>query len=59
MCESCRHIKDPAKDIFIRTYAAGTQNEYHNEAKARYCPVCGCDLKDRATGKQERRDNAI
>jgi rubredoxin len=59
MCESCRHIKDPAKDIFIRTYAAGTQNEYHNEAKARYCPVCGCDLKDRATEKQERRDNAI
>lgn len=55
MCESCRHIKDPAKDIFIRTYAAGTQNEYHNEAKARYCPVCGCDLKDRATEKQERK----
>lgn len=59
MCESCRHIKDPAKDIFIRTYAAGTQNEYHNEAKARYCPVCGCDLKDRLTEKQERRDNVI
>ena len=59
MCESCRHIKDPAKDIFIRTYAAGTQNEYHNEAKARYCPVCGCDLKDRVTEKQERRDNVI
>lgn len=59
MCESCRHIKDPAKDIFIRTYAAGTQNEYHNEAKARYCPVCGCDLKDRVTEKQEMRDNVI
>lgn len=59
MCESCRHIKDPAKDIFIRTYAEGTQNEYHNEAKARYCPVCGCDLKDRAAEKQERMDNVI
>ena len=59
MCESCRHIKDPANDIFIRTYAAGTQNEYHNEAKARYCTVCGCDLKDRVTEKQEMRDNVI
>lgn len=56
MCESCRHIKDPAKDIFIRTYAAGTQNEYHNEAKARYCPVCGCDLISEES-KRDRKDD--
>ena len=57
MCESCRHIKDPAKDIFIRTYAAGTQNEYHNEAKARYCPVCGCDLLRDRKNVMERKAN--
>lgn len=57
MCESCRHIIDPAKDIFIRTYAAGTQNEYHNEAKARYCPVCGCDLLRDRKNVMERKAN--
>ena len=43
-------------NIFIRTYAAGTQNEYHNEAKARYCPVCGCDLMSEES-KRDRKDN--
>lgn len=58
MCESCKRIKNPAKDIFIRTYAPGTRDEYHNEAKARFCPVCGCDLlKDRPMEEWERKEN--
>ena len=48
------------KDIFIRTYAPGTQDEYHHEAKARFCPVCGGDLlQDRQMEELERMDNVI
>lgn len=60
MCKVCERIAEANKDIFwvfARTHQPGTQEEFLRipYEETRFCPVCGCDLKDRATEKQERR----
>ena len=40
-------------------YSEQFDKERKYRVEVSYCPVCGCDLKDRATEKQERRDNVI
>ena len=54
-CESCRRIENPAKDIFIRSHAPGTQEEYRTDAKARFCPVCGREIVRRDVSEEEYR----
>ena len=59
-CKVCERIAEANKDIFwtfARTHQPGTQEEFLRipYEETRFCPVCGCDLKDRATEKQERR----
>ena len=59
VCESCRRIEDPAKDIFIRSHAPGTREEYHTDAKARFCPVCGREIVRREMTMEEYARHAM
>lgn len=57
MCEVCKRITEPTKDIFwtfARTHAPGTQEEFQRieNKDSHFCPVCGrsLDLTERDPG---------
>lgn len=57
MCECCKRITDPAKDIFIRTHMPETREEYRTNENSRFCPVCGREIVPREMEEWERKEN--
>ena len=43
MCDKCKRIADPQKDLFawMRTQEPGKANEFVLVSGAKFCPICG------------------
>ena len=47
MCEKCKRIEDPLKDVFawMRTREPGKGDEFVLITGAKFCPACGKKIK--------------